>query len=124
LLHITGAQTFSEPEHLEEVRVGDRWGSGDDGDPPSWGEPGRGVPSPQWSGCVKQPRKQTEETDDHGEVLGAHRVAYRMLMEGTRRPDCVPVVRRVMRAAGALRRLADKVQGPVDAVAEEQRPYE
>jgi hypothetical protein len=47
-----------------------------------------------------------------------------MLMDVTRRPGCVLVLRRVMRAAGALQGVADKVQGPEDAVAEEQRPYE
>ena len=45
-------------------------------------------------------------------------------MDVTRRPGCVLVLHRVMRAAGALRRVADKVQGPEGAVAEEQRPYE
>ncbi len=45
-------------------------------------------------------------------------------MDVTRRPGCVLVLRRVVRAAGALRRVADKVQGPEDAVAEEQCPYE
>ncbi len=125
MLHITGAQSSSEPEHLEEVRCGCRWGSGDDGDTPSWGEPGSAVLSPQCSGCVKQPRKQPEQTDDdHGEVLGAHCMARRMLMDVTRRPGCVLVLVCVVRAAGALRRVADKVQGPKDAAAEEQRPYE
>jgi hypothetical protein len=47
-----------------------------------------------------------------------------MLMDVTRRPGCVLVLGRVMRTAGALRRVADKVQGPEDVVAEEQCPYE
>jgi hypothetical protein len=46
-------------------------------------------------------------------------MACGMLMDVTRRPGCVLVLRRVMRAAGALRRVADKVQGTEDAVAEE-----
>ena len=125
MLHINGAQSSSEPKHLEEVRCGCWWGSRDKGDTPSWGEPGRVVLCPQWSGCVKQPRKQTEEADDdHGEVLGAHCMACRMLMDVTRRSGCVLVLRRVVCPAGALWRVADEVQCPEDAVAEEQRPYE
>ena len=34
------------------------------------------------------------------------------------------VLRCVLRVAGALRRVADQVQGPEDPVAEEQRPHE
>jgi hypothetical protein len=51
-------------------------------------------------------------------------MARRMLMDVTWRPGCVLVLRHMMRAAGALRRVADKMQGSEDAVAEKQRPCE
>ncbi len=45
-------------------------------------------------------------------------------MDVALRPSCVLVLRHVMRAASALRRVTDKVQGPESAVAEEQGTYE
>ena len=51
-------------------------------------------------------------------------MACRMLMDVIQCPGCVLVLLCVVRAAGALRRVADKVQGTEDAVAEEQCPCE
>ena len=51
-------------------------------------------------------------------------MVLRMLVHGTLRPGHVLVLRCVLRAVSALRRVADQVQGPEDPVAQEQRPYE
>ena len=84
--------------------------------------PRRGECDPQLPALGEQPQEQDEETDDeHGEVPGARRVTGPMicgvLVRAARRSGlvlrCMPCV------ASALRKVADQVQGPEDAVAEE-----
>jgi hypothetical protein len=50
-------------------------------------------------------------------------VARGMLVHATR-PSCGLVLRCVLCVAGALRRVAEQVQGPEDSVTEEQRADE
>jgi hypothetical protein len=48
----------------------------------------------------------------------------RVLVRVTHRAGRGLMLRCVLRVAGALRRVADQVQGAEDTVAEEQRPHE
>jgi hypothetical protein len=84
--------------------------------------PRRGECDPQRPALGEQPQEQAEETGEHGEVPGARPMIRRVLVGAAHHPGVV--LRCVLRVAGALRRVADQVQGPEDPVAEEQRPYE
>ena len=71
------------------------------------------------------PQEQAEEAEEHGEVPGAGSMTgpmiRRVFVGVAHRPGLV--LRRVLGVAGALRWVADQVQGPEDPVAEEQRPH-
>ena len=79
---------------------------------------------PQRRALGEQPQEQAEDTDEHGEVSGARPVARGMLVRVTHRPSCGLVLHCVLCVAGALRRVAEQVQGSEDPVAEEQRADE
>jgi hypothetical protein len=85
-----------------------------------------GEANPQRPTLGEQPQKQPEKADgEHGEVLGARPMSGSMirgvLVCGTHRTGRGLVLRCVIRVTGALRRVADQVQGPEDPVTEEQR---
>jgi hypothetical protein len=80
---------------------------------------------PQRRALGEQSQEQAEEADDeHGEVRGARPVIRGVLVRVTHRAGRSLVLRCVLRVADALWRVADKVQGPEDPVAEEQRADE
>jgi hypothetical protein len=84
--------------------------------------PRRGECDPQRPALGEQPQEQAEETDEHGKVPGARPMISRVLMGAAHHPGVV--LRCVLRVAGTLRRVADQVQGPQDAMTEEKRPHE
>ena len=80
---------------------------------------------PQRRAFGEQPQEQAEEADDeHGEVPGARPVIRGVLVRLTHRVGRGWVLHLVLRVAGALRRVADQVQGTEDPMAEEQRADE
>jgi hypothetical protein len=81
-----------------------------------------GEADPQRPALGEQPQKQPEKADgEHGKVPGAGPMAgpviRGVLVRVTYRTSCSLVLRRVLRVTGALRRVADQVQGPEDPVA-------
>jgi hypothetical protein len=69
----------------------------------------------------EQAYQEAEETGEHCEVLCADPVAYWVFVRVGRSPGVRrPVLRRVLGSSDALRRVADEVHYPEDAVAEQQ----
>ena len=80
-----------------------------------------GETDPQRSALGEQPQKQPEKADgEHGEVPGARPMIRRVLVHAAHHTGRGLV----LRVAGALRRVADQVQGPERPVAQEQRADE
>jgi hypothetical protein len=129
LLPVSGEKNLSEPEHLKSEWCGGRWRMGYGGHQTK----DRGQSciecDPQRPALGEQPQKQPEKADgEHGEVPGAGLMTGPMirggLMRAAHRTGRGLVLRCVLSVAGALRRVADQVQGPEDPVAEEQRADE
>jgi hypothetical protein len=86
--------------------------------------PTRVEPDPQQRAVADQSQEQAEEADgEHGKVPGTRPMTRRMLVRITYPTGRGLVLRCVLRF-GALRRVADQVQGPEGPVAEKQRADE
>jgi hypothetical protein len=81
-------------------------------------------PNPPRGNLGEQAQEQADEAGNHGEVLGTRSMTRGVLMCTSRRSNRGVMLRCVPHAIGALRRVADKVQGPEGTVAEEQHAGE
>src|SRR5215212_1814176 len=119
---LSGANTRSEPEHLEDASRGRSCGTVYGGRPKRACGSARSEPRLSPHACAQQAHEQAEEARHHGEIIRACRVARRVARGGlvrvAHRPGCGVVPSWAPRTIDALGGEADQVQGAEDPVAE------
>jgi hypothetical protein len=124
---VTGAKCLSEPKHLKNEWCGGWWRTHYGGHPAKDNRPTRPESDPQRRALGEQSQKQPEKAgDEHSEESGADPMTDPVIRRVSVRVMYLTslVLRCVLSATDALRKVAEQVHESEDSVTEEQRADE